>query len=95
MYAEMYADKIKKARKPYISTKVTGIAGLQGVRLNIHSSYISMSDNQHDIKPSCILIISYKLSKVKYKLYYIIIIFLLYTSNVLIKNNAFILSLGF
>lgn len=31
MYAEMYADKIKKARKPYISTKVTGIAGLQGV----------------------------------------------------------------
>ena len=31
MYAGMYADKIKKARKPYISTKMTGIAGLQGV----------------------------------------------------------------
>ena len=40
MYAEMYADKIKKARKPYISTKVTGIAGLQGV-LVAHSQLIN------------------------------------------------------
>jgi hypothetical protein len=36
MYAEMYADKIKKARKPYISTKMTGNAGLQGVWLATH-----------------------------------------------------------